>query len=65
MAGSGLGFVSGKQPMSTPPQTPRSTSGSVSGAKREASESGTEEGGDVKRRRVAPTLVDQSLPTSQ
>lgn len=51
--GLGAGFI----PMSTPPQTPRSTTSSVSGVKREASESEKEDGGERKRRRIAPTLV--------
>jgi chromatin assembly factor 1 subunit B len=50
-------------PMTTPPQTPRSTTSSVSGVKRDASESESGEkedasqGGEKKRRRIAPTLV--------
>jgi len=46
--------------MTTPPQTPRSTTSSVSGVKRDASESGAEEGGDKKKRRIAPTLVPEA-----
>jgi chromatin assembly factor 1 subunit B len=44
--------------MTTPPQTPRSNTGSVSGVKRagDASESDNE-GGEKKKRRIAPTLV--------
>lgn len=59
-AGAGAGFLS-NIPMATPPQTPRSTSGSVSGVKRagDASESEREDGGEKKKRRVAPTLVGE------
>lgn len=54
-----VSFISG-MPMTTPPQTPRSTTSSVSGVKRDASESEKEDGsqgGEKKRRRIAPTLV--------
>lgn len=43
-------------PVATPPATPRS-SGAVSGVKRDASESEKEEAKEPKRRRVAPTPV--------
>ncbi|KAF4632469.1 hypothetical protein G7Y89_g5658 [Cudoniella acicularis] len=65
MAAGNLSFMTG-MPMTTPPQTPRSTTSSVTGVKREASESEREDqGGEKKRRRIAPTLVgDNSNPTS-
>lgn len=50
-------------PMTTPPQTPRSTTSSVSGIKRDASESEKEDGalgGEKKRRRIAPTVVNEN-----
>ncbi|KAH6672199.1 WD40-repeat-containing domain protein [Halenospora varia] len=60
----GNSFMTGL-PMTTPPQTPRSTTSSVSGVKRDATESGTEDaGGEKKKRRIAPTLVPESNPTS-
>ena len=61
-AGGNVSFMTG-MPMTTPPQTPRSTTSSVSGVKRDASESESGEkddslqGGEKKRRRIAPTLV--------
>ncbi|KAL2060541.1 hypothetical protein VTL71DRAFT_9182 [Oculimacula yallundae] len=56
-----VGFVSGLS-MSTPPQTPGS-SGSMNGMKRDASES--EDGNhDKKRRRIAPTLVNEEKPAT-
>jgi len=53
--------------MTTPPQTPRSATSSVSGVKRDASESEREDAGangggqgqEKKRRRIAPTLVNE------
>ena len=53
--------------MTTPPQTPRSAASSVSGVKRDASESEREDtaanggghGPEKKRRRIAPTLVQE------
>lgn len=64
--GSGMGGITGP----TPPQTPRSAASSVSGVagagsalKRDMSESeaekGAAQGGPLKKRRVAPTLVPQ------
>jgi hypothetical protein len=67
-ANSTVGFVSGV-PLTTPPQTPRSTASSVAGTKRDAPESDIaedpltgkredrEEGGEKKKRRIAPTPV--------
>lgn len=58
-------FMSG-MPMTTPPQTPRSTASSVSGLKRDLSESEREErdGGDRKKRRIAPTPVSGEATSS-
>lgn len=59
IAAGNVSFMTG-MPMTTPPQTPRSTTSSVSGMKRDASESEKEDGsqgGEKKRRRIAPTLV--------
>ncbi|CAG8977040.1 hypothetical protein HYALB_00012152 [Hymenoscyphus albidus] len=56
-------FTSG-MPMTTPPQTPRSTASFVSGIKRDASESEREEGGEKKKRRIAPTPVNGEATSS-
>jgi len=52
----------------TPPQTPRSTTSSVSGVKRDAgaseSDVDVEDGGVKKKRRIAPTLVENTNPPS-
>lgn len=65
MPPSAPGLVAGMSFMGqTPPQTPRSTTSSVSGVKREASESEKEDGsqgGQRKKRRIAPTLVDDPV----
>ncbi|SPO07648.1 related to chromatin assembly complex, subunit p60 [Cephalotrichum gorgonifer] len=48
-------------PMTTPPETPRNT-GPVSGVKRDASESEKEDVKEPKKRRVAPTPVQDPKP---
>jgi chromatin assembly factor 1 subunit B len=44
-------------PLTTPPETPRNTASVPSGVKREASETEPEDGGQPKKRRIAPTLI--------
>lgn len=66
IAAGNISFMNG-MPMTTPPQTPRSTTSSVSGIKRDASESEKEDGalgGEKKRRRIAPTLVNEQNGSS-
>ncbi|GJD02721.1 WD repeat domain-containing protein [Colletotrichum higginsianum] len=49
-------------PITTPPETPRTNvapSTAASGTKRDASEGEKEEGSEPKKRRIAPTLVEQ------
>ncbi|KID89814.1 WD40/YVTN repeat-like-containing domain protein [Metarhizium guizhouense ARSEF 977] len=46
-------------PITTPPETPRSAAGSVAGTKRDASESEREEIKEIKKRRIAPTVVEK------
>ncbi|KFG78448.1 putative chromatin assembly factor 1 subunit B [Metarhizium anisopliae] len=46
-------------PITTPPETPRSAAGSVAGTKRDASESEREEIKGIKKRRIAPTVVEK------
>lgn len=53
IAATNSGKVTGV-PLTTPPETP----GSVAGTKRDASESEREEGAEPKKRRIAPTLVE-------
>jgi chromatin assembly factor 1 subunit B len=63
IAAGNMSFMTG-MPMTTPPQTPRSTTSSVSGIKRDHSESEKEEGGEKKKRRIAPTLMGTDATAS-
>jgi chromatin assembly factor 1 subunit B len=45
-------------PITTPPETPGTSSGAATGVKREASSQGEKEGTEPKKRRIAPTLVE-------
>lgn len=51
-------------PMTTPPETPRNSASVPSGLKRDTSESELEDGGQKKRRRIAPTLVSGGVEST-
>jgi chromatin assembly factor 1 subunit B len=51
-------------PMTTPPETPRNTASVPASLKRDVSESELEDGGQPKKRRIAPTLVSADSTAS-